>query len=183
MKVTKIVLAVTALTLLAVVCAQPSRATSTKLTARKDIDLSKYSGKWYEIARLPNWFERKCESDVTAEYEVTSANQIIVRNSCKQKDGKIEVATGLANVATDPEVTLRVTFAPKMLRFIPFVWANYTVISVDENYRHALVGEPSRKYLWILSRDKSVDSTTYDAMVDKAKAEGFDVSKLVKSEG
>jgi apolipoprotein D and lipocalin family protein len=183
MKVSKVSLAVAALTLVAIIMgAQPGGAASKRLTARKDIDLAKYAGKWYEIARLPNWFERNCQSDVTAEYEVTSANEITVKNSCKQKSGKLEVASGSAQIATNPEVTLKVTFAPKMLRFIPIVWANYTVISVDENYKHALVGEPSRKYLWILSRDKNMDSTAYDALVDKAKTEGFDVSKLIKNE-
>lgn len=182
MKIEKRLFAVSALLAIALLYALPSQAASKKLNAQKNVDLKKYAGKWYEIARLPNWFERNCSSDVTAEYVLTTDKQITVTNSCKKKDGKIEVARGLANVANDPEVTLRVTFAPKALRFMPFVWANYSVISVDESYKHALVGEPSRKYLWILSRDKNMDSTTYDALVDKAKAEGFDISKLMKSE-
>lgn len=182
MKIEKRLFAVSALLAIALLYLLPIQAASKKLNAQKNVDLTKYAGKWYEIARLPNWFERNCSSEVTAEYVLTTDKQITVTNSCKKKDGKIEVARGLANVANDSEVTLRVTFAPKALRFIPFVWANYSVISVDENYKHALVGEPSRKYLWILSRDKNMDSTTYDALVEKAKAEGFDVSKLMKSE-
>lgn len=181
MRVAKRLFALSALLTVALLFVLPSQAASKKLSAVQNVDLNKYAGKWYEIGRLPNWFERDCASDVTAEYELTADKNVIVKNSCTQKDGKIKIANGFAKTANDSEVTLRVTFAPKALRFLAFVWADYTVISLDKDYQHVLVGEPSRKYLWILSRSKKLDSTTYDALVEKAKTEGFDVSKFIKT--
>lgn len=150
-----------------------------KLKVDKSLILSKYVGKWYEIARTPNWFERNCASDVCAEYELLSDAQIKVTNSCKKRDGKIQIAQGTAKVSDDPEVSLRVTFAPGFARILPFVWGDYSVISVDENYRHALVGEPSRRYLWILSRDKKMEQGSLDALIKEGKDQGFDVSRLI----
>jgi apolipoprotein D and lipocalin family protein len=185
MKLSKKWLALSAILGLILIYGLPSTASSKskKLNAEKNVDLVKYSGKWYEIARLPNWFERNCASDVTAEYELLEGNQIRVKNSCKKTNGKVEVALGTATTATDPEVTLRVTFAPKAVRFLPFVWANYTVVSLDENYKHVLIGEPSRKYLWILSRETPMPRETYNKLLDVAKNEGFNISKLITLDG
>jgi len=159
----------------------PMRAESKPLTTEAKIDLQKYSGKWFEIARLPNFFERNCEKDITAEYTVGARGDVTVRNSCATKQGKVIVANGVAKKATEAQVTLKVTFVPAALRFLPFVWANYTVIKVDEDYRYALVGEPGRKYLWVLCREKSLADETYQSLLKLAQEEGFDTSKMIKN--
>lgn len=185
MKLSKSWIALSAILGLLLIYGLPSKASSKskKLNAEKNIDLVKYSGKWYEIARLPNWFERNCASDITAEYELLEDNKIRVQNGCRKTNGKVEVAIGTAVTSSDPEVTLRVTFAPKAVRFLPFVWANYTVVSLDENYKNVLIGEPSRKYLWILSRETPMNRETYNRLLDVARNEGFDLSKLITVDG
>ena len=106
------------------------------------VDLNRYLGKWYEIARLPNRFEKKCHRDVTAEYS-RDGQKIIVHNSCIQQDGKPNVAEGRAKVVdATTNAKLKVTF------FWPF-YGNYWIIGLDSEYRWAVVGEPGRKYMWI----------------------------------
>src|SRR5579885_1618390 len=113
------------------------------------VDLDRYVGKWYELARYPNRFERECDRNVTAEYAKQS-NGIEVVNSCLKVDGKTKRSEGHAKVqdaATNAK--LAVTF------FWPF-YGKYWVIDLGQDYEYAVVGEPSRKYLWILSRTNSI---------------------------
>lgn len=147
------------------------------------IELERYLGVWHEIMRFPNFFERRCLGDVTAEYSMLANGQISVLNRCRKACGNFEEARGVARVVHSKQVTLRVTFAPSVLRVLPLVWANYSVLAVDANYQVALVGEPSRKYLWILARSKPLSTSQLDAMIKVAQENGFDTSKLVSSDG
>ncbi|MDZ4834801.1 MAG: lipocalin family protein [Candidatus Melainabacteria bacterium] len=155
-----------------------------KLLIVQNFDLSKYVGTWYEVARLPNWFERNCSSEITAQYSVREDGKLDVRNSCKKKSGSSDVAQGVGRFASENTKLghLKVTFAPGVLRALPFVWADYCVIDVDADYRIALVGDPSRKYLWILSKDRDVDKSDIDRLMKLAAQQGFDVSKLINTE-
>lgn len=145
------------------------------------VDLERYTGVWYEIARLPNRFEKKCESDVTAEYERIDAKRLKVINQCRKSDGEMSRAVGEAKLASKdgPNSRLKVRFAPGFLSFLPFVWGDYQIIELADDYSYALVGEPGRKYLWILSRSPQMDEQTYRKLTNAAAAQGFDVSKLI----
>lgn len=147
------------------------------------VDLARYSGRWYEIARLPNRFEEKCASDVTAEYTPLGADRIKVVNRCRKKDGSMSSAEGEAKLADKKgsNSRLKVRFAPGFLSFLPVVWGDYQVIELAPDYSHALVGEPGRKYLWILSRTPRMDEETYMRLTERAASEGFDVTKLVRT--
>ena len=147
------------------------------------VDLARYSGRWYEIARLPNRFEEKCASDVTAEYTPLGADRLKVVNQCRKKDGRVSRAEGEAKLADKRGANsrLKVRFAPGFLSFLPVVWGDYQIIELAPDYGHALVGEPGRKYLWILSRTPRMDEETYKRLTERATAEGFDVSKLVRT--
>ncbi|OGU55719.1 MAG: hypothetical protein A2V66_13790 [Ignavibacteria bacterium RBG_13_36_8] len=138
------------------------------------VDIEKYLGRWYEIARLPNSFEEGCFC-VTAEYSVIDSTTIRVTNSCKEDStlGELNQANGKAFVVEGSNnAKLRVQF------FWPFR-GDYWIIELDkENYLYALVGSPSREYLWILCRTSKMDQSIYNMLVEKAKAKGFDVSKL-----
>jgi lipocalin len=140
------------------------------------VDYHKYLGKWYEIARLPNNFEKDMYC-VTAEYSLKNKKRIRVFNSGYQqgKAGKRKSSTGTARVpnALKPG-ELQVSF------FRPF-WGDYYIIYLDEyNYQYALVGTPSREYLWILSRTPQMDEGTYKILVQQAERNGFDTSKMIK---
>ncbi|MEI6520414.1 MAG: lipocalin family protein [bacterium] len=137
------------------------------------VDLNKYLGKWYEIARYPNKFEKDCVG-VTAEYSLRKDGSIKVVNSAtlKSLDGKETVATGKAYIADKKTgAKLRVSF------FGPF-FADYWIIGLGEQYDYAVVSEPSKKYLWILSRTAKMDDDKYNKIVASLTEQGFDTSKL-----
>jgi apolipoprotein D and lipocalin family protein len=83
--------------------------------------------------------------------------------------------------ARGPASRLKVRFAPAFLSFLPFVWGDYWIVELDQDYRHALVAEPSRRYLWILSRRPEMDEATYGKLTDRAHALGFDTSRLLRT--
>lgn len=144
------------------------------------LDLKRYAGTWYEVARLPTRHEKQCASDVSAEYEVSGSGDVVVRNRCRKADGTLEEVEGGARVP-DPvhPGQLEVTFAPAALRWFPAVWADYYVLFVDEDYQVALVGTPDRENLWILARQPQVPAADLEALRALALRHGFDTSRLV----
>ena len=148
-----------------------------------ELDLNRYAGLWYEIARLPNRFQKMCVSDVTATYELLDDGKVSVTNACLDSKGATERAEGIARVANSegPTSKLEVRFAPSFLSFLPFVWGDYWVIDLDPDYRYAVVGNPDRSYLWILSRTPELDSSVFEQILGKIDAQGYDTSLLVKT--
>ncbi|MCJ0824723.1 lipocalin family protein [Luteimonas sp. 50] len=145
------------------------------------VDLESYMGTWYEQARLPMYFQRKCDRNTTANYSLRPDGHVDVLNSCEADDGRKIVAQGVARKVGNSTSRLEVRFAPAFLSFLPFVWGDYWIIGLDEGYRWSVVGSPDRKYLWILSREKQLPDETYRQLVDLAKAQGFDTSRLVRT--
>lgn len=148
------------------------------------VDLPRYAGLWYEVARLPNRFEEKCAGDVTAEYTLQDTNRLKVVNRCRKKDGKITEAVGEARPADKdgPNSRLEVRFAPSFLSFLPMVWGDYQIIELAPDYTHAVVGSPDRKYLWVLARSPRLDEATYLRLLEAARAQGFDVSRMIRTQ-
>lgn len=144
------------------------------LSTVEQVDLNKYTGTWYEIARLPNSFEKglKC---TTANYSLNEDGSIKVVNKGHKisEPSETKQSTGKAIVPdkADPG-KLKVSFQ------WPF-YGKYWIIYLDEEYENVLVGTPSRKYLWILSRNKQMDEETLQALVEKARLKNFDVSQLI----
>lgn len=155
-------------------------AAETPLATIPTLDTARYVGTWYEIAKYPNYFQRKCLSDTVARYSAQPDGTIRVDNRCTQEGNKVEQAVGQARQpggAGSPKLEVR--FAPAWLSFLPFVWGNYWVIDLDPGYTLAAVSEPKREYLWILSRTAQVEPQAYAALVQRLAARGFDTSKLV----
>ena len=140
------------------------------------VDLARYAGKWYEIARLPNRFQRDCAASTTATYTLRPDGKITVVNECSKADGLRKSAKGTARVAdpTGPNTKLKVTF------FWPFS-GNYWIIDLDPEYRWAVVGEPGRDYLWILSREPRLEEAQYQRILERAKQQGYEVGRLMKT--
>ncbi|HET7292727.1 MAG TPA: lipocalin family protein [Vicinamibacteria bacterium] len=147
------------------------------------VDLGRYVGRWYEIARLPNRFQEQCAGDVAATYTLREDGRVSVVNECRRKDGRIARAEGVARTADEngPASRLKVRFAPAWLSFLGLVWGDYWIVELDSDYRYAVVGDPSRKYLWILSRRPELDAATYDSLVASVARLGFDVSRLKRT--
>jgi apolipoprotein D and lipocalin family protein len=148
------------------------------------VDLPRYAGTWYEIARLPNKFQKECMGNVTATYTLLDNGEIKVVNRCRKSNGETTEAEGRARRASDdePNSKLKVRFAPAFLSFLPFVWGNYWILELASDYSHAVVGEPDRKYLWILARSPKMDDDTLAGILDRVKQQGYDVRALIKTE-
>lgn len=147
----------------------------------ENVDLQKYTGTWYEIARLPNRFQQRCAGDVTATYTLLDNGQIEVVNRCRKENGEFIEAVGRARRAEKdgPDSKLEVRFAPRILSWLPFVWGDYWIIDLDPDYRYAVVGDPARKYLWILARETEVNSEILDGILYRANEQGYDISALI----
>lgn len=147
------------------------------------LDVPRYMGTWYEIAKYPNRFQRECAKGTRADYRLAEAGQVTVTNRCRTTDGVTIETIGLARQigpATSPK--LQVRFAPAWLSFLSFVWGNYWVIDLDESYQLVAISEPGRDYLWILARTPTVDAAAYDALLARLAARGFDLKRLERSQ-
>ncbi len=146
-----------------------------ELSTVSPVNLKKYSGTWYEIARLPNRFEKGLEC-VTATYTLRSDGKIEVVNKGR-KTGELNKISKIKGVAWVPDK--RYPGRLKVRFFWPFS-GKYYILDLDKNYRYALVGEPSRKYLWVLSKDKHIDSDIYHRLIEKAAGYGFETARVIK---
>lgn len=143
------------------------------------IEVPRYLGTWYEIAKFPNWFQKKCVGNTRAQYSVRSDGSLQVINRCKLASGDMDEAIGAARqIGNVSSPKLQVRFAPQWLSIIPAVWGDYWVIDLDDNYQWAAVSEPGREYLWILSRTPRMDPKTYANLLVRLTGLGLDVQKL-----
>jgi apolipoprotein D and lipocalin family protein len=146
------------------------------------VDLVRYAGTWYEIARLPMWFQRHCV-DSKAIYTTRADGKIGVHNECVTDTGTLDQVDGIATVVeTTTNARLMVTFDNFFARLVGSSReGNYWIIDLDPDYQVAMVGTPDRRYLWILSRTPHLDEPTYQHLVAKARQLGFPISSLIKA--
>lgn len=172
------------LTMLLTRCSSPQEKNFPELVTVKQVDLNKYVGLWYEIAKIPNSFQDQCAYGTTAEYKIDEDGDIIVTNSCYDDEGKIDVAEGLAKVVDkNTNAKLEVSFF-SILGIRPF-WGDYWIIGLDDNYQWAVVGTPNRKYGWVLSRTPSLPDSTMENIFEILKSQhynpdDFEISKQNK---
>lgn len=140
------------------------------------VDLDRYLGTWYEIAHFPQRFQKGCTA-TTATYSLRSDGKIDVINRCHKNspDGPLKEAHGLARVVDkSTNAKLEVSF------FRPF-WGDYWVIDLGPDYEYAVVGHPSRDYLWILSRTPTLPADVYESILQRLAAQGYETQKLVRT--
>ncbi|HXG85395.1 MAG TPA: lipocalin family protein [Pyrinomonadaceae bacterium] len=146
------------------------------------VDLKRYAGKWFEIARYPNKFQKKCVGNTTASYALKPDGNINVLNQCLVKNGTLESATGEAKVVEGSSNSkLEVRFAPRFMSFLSAVWGDYWIVDLDGDYKYAAVGDPKREYLWILSRAPEMTDATYQNILRRVEKLGFNPAKLQKT--
>ena len=147
------------------------------------VDLSRYAGTWYEIARLPMWFQRHCV-DSKATYSSRPDGAVGVRNECVTDTGGLEQAEGVATVVdAKTNARLTVVFDNWFARlFGSSREGNYWILDLDPEYRTAMVGTPDRRFLWILSRTPQLDEATYRRLVERAQQLGYPVSDLIRAQ-
>lgn len=136
------------------------------------VDLKKYAGLWYEVAKIPNRFQSHCVKGTTAKYTFKDNGEIEVINSCIDEDGELDKTEGLARVVDKKSnAKLEVSFF-SILGWRP-VWGDYWIIGLDENYQWAIVGTPTRKYGWILARQPELDNETLEKIYSILKDQGY----------
>ena len=146
-----------------------------ELEVVSSVDLSRYVGRWYEIARLPNRFEKKCADSVTATYALRPDGKIEVVNRCRKSSGEYTSAKGKAKIVDKrTNAKLKVTF------FWP-LYGDYWILDLGPNYEYAVVGDPSRDYLWILSRTPQIEETLYRQLLAKMAARGFKTELMIRT--
>lgn len=141
------------------------------------VDLNSYKGLWYEIARLPNFFERKLKC-TSATYTLRSDGRITVLNKGNYIDNP-QKTSSIKGVAWVPDKN-----SPGKLK-VQFFWpfsGNYWIMDLDKEYKWVLVGDPSLKYLWILAREKKLDETIYQMLLRKAVDNGYDITGIIRVE-
>lgn len=143
------------------------------------LDVPRYMGTWYEIAKFPNRFQAKCVANTRARYLAQTDGSVQVLNSCTTADGSTIDALGKAiQVGATTSPKLQVRFAPAWRSWLPMVWGDYWVIDLDADYQLAAVSDAKREYLWVLSRTPQANAKAYDALLDRLKAQHFDVKNL-----
>ena len=146
-----------------------------QLSTVPSVDLRRYSGRWFEIARYPNWFQRSCQGNAIAQYTPLGQGSIKVANSCPRADGSMKTITGRATVVPGSgNARLKVRF------FGPFS-GDYWIIGLDEkSYSWVLVGHPSRRFLWILSREPRMSEDLYAKIVGIAVSKGYSAERIIR---
>jgi apolipoprotein D and lipocalin family protein len=155
----------------AALAAAVALADAPPVQAVPSVDLARYAGRWYEVAAFPMFFQRQCVGDTTAQYTVRPDGEIGVLNRCRTEDGFDEAEGRAWPVEGGGNARLKVSF------FWPFR-ADYWVIGLDPDYRWAVVGNPNRKYLWILSRTPQLPKDALELALGAARAQGYDLASL-----
>jgi apolipoprotein D and lipocalin family protein len=174
-----------AVALLLTACAGTPPAGAPPLKTVPRVDVDRYLGTWHEIARYPFGIQdRRCARDTTATYRAQSPTSISVINRCVQADGTAFVAEGEAWILdATTNARLEVSFLPAWLRWSPVGRGDYWVIELAPDYSWVVIGEPQRRYLWILAREPKLPAATYAAIVARLPMHGYDAARLVPSPG
>lgn len=136
------------------------------------VDLNRYTGTWYEIAKIPNRFQKKCAEETSAEYRRLRDGTLSVVNSCVDSDGQRITAKGIAKVAdSDSNAKLKVSF----VRFLGMnlFWGDYWILGLDPDYQYAVVGVPGRKYGWVLARETELSAAQWADVKAVLKTQGY----------
>jgi apolipoprotein D and lipocalin family protein len=144
----------------------------------ESVELRRYTGLWYEIAKIPNRFQKKCARGTTAFYSLREDGKISVVNRCLDESGKTVRAVGLAKVMdAASNARLKVSFVNVL--GVRLFWGDYWIIGLEENYEYAIVGHPKRDYGWILARSPQLTAETLEDIHEQLLSQGYDPDDFV----
>jgi len=150
------------------------------VTVVERVDLERYVGLWYEIAKIPNRFQKKCAAVTTAFYSFRDDGKINVVNRCLDSEGKIVRASGIAKVE-DAETGAKLKVSFVRVAGLSLFWGDYWIIGLAEDYRYAVVGTPKRDYGWILARQPELGAEDLAEIHDILRRQGYDPDSFVMS--
>ena len=151
------------------------------------VDLASYMGEWQQVAHIPNWFQRNCVSGTKATYSLLASGQVEVRNECQTRTG-LDSVVGVARPRTGVTIdagqlrpaSLEVAFAPGWVRWVPLAWGNYDIVYLSPDRRVAIVTEPSRRYMWVLSRSRTIADSEWNTVERRLAQLGFQRDQWIK---
>jgi apolipoprotein D and lipocalin family protein len=144
------------------------------------VDLGRYMGRWYEIARLPNFFQRQCARETTADYALRPDGLVSVTNRCARASGEVDSAEGVARVV-DAETRARLEVSFVSLFGTQLFWGDYWILGLGEGYDYALIGTPSRRWGWILARNPHPPEARIQAWLAEMATQGYDPAQFQRS--
>jgi apolipoprotein D and lipocalin family protein len=142
------------------------------------VDLQKYIGTWYEIAKIPNRFQKQCIKNTTASYSLNDDGTIKVVNSCEDDEGEMDTAEGVAKVV-DPKTNAKLEVSFVSIFGINLFWGDYWIIGLPDDYSYAVIGTPNRKYGWILSRTPALPEEKLNEAYDILRKNNYDPNDFV----
>ena len=145
------------------------------------VNLTKYAGLWYEIAKIPNRFQKSCARNTTAEYKLRDDGKIDVINKCIEEDGDTNKVEGIAKVV-DKKSNAKLEVSFVRILGIQLFWGDYWIIGLDKDYKYAIVGTPARKYGWILSRKPALSKGDMNTIYSTLREQGYDPKDFVMTE-
>ena len=157
--------------------ASAEQKNKTELTVVEDVDLSRYLGRWYEIAHIPVWFQKGCAGGTTAEYTLIKDGVVSVVNRCCSDDGKVKEAKGRAWIV-DKKTPAKLKVSFFSLFGLWLFGGKYWIIDLDPDYQYAVIGHPGREIGWILSRTPTLSEEVLQGIEDTLNAKGYDFSKF-----
>ena len=169
--------------LLCLICAScATNQSAPELQTVTSVDLTRYQGTWYEIARLPAWFQKGCTQS-KATYKLLESGAVAVRNECLTTKDKLKVAFGTASVVDkQTNAKLEVVFDNWFSRLFPFLTkGKYWILYLDSEYHTVIVGTPDRKYLWIMARTPQLEEQMYQQLVGRCQELGFNTNRLIRA--
>ncbi|ODB82632.1 lipocalin family protein [Candidatus Thiodiazotropha endoloripes] len=173
-------LLVTSLIVLLSVASMGCAQNPSQLMTVSSVDLQRYLGNWYEVARLPNRFQNHCAGEVTANYRQLETGDIQVINRCRDQQGGMDEAKGIGRIVDSrSNAKLEVSFVS--LFGWNLFWGDYWILGLGNDYDYAVVGMPSRKYLWVLSRQPKITTDKWQLVERIVQASGYDPAKLLKT--
>ncbi|HQV23573.1 MAG TPA: lipocalin family protein [Agitococcus sp.] len=158
----------------------PTWASFTPQTVPK-VDLNRYMGKWYEIAKIPNSFQKTCVSETTVTYTLLANHHVAGVNACKKANGELYQLKidGKVQDASNAKIVFKITSS--WLRFIPMVRADYWIVDLAADYSYAAVATADGKYLWILARQAQLNDSVYEQILQRVAKQGFAIQKVQKN--
>jgi apolipoprotein D and lipocalin family protein len=168
-----------------ILAAAPVQGQSMVQPQDRGVDFTRWEGRWYEVARLPNWPQRHCGPEVVTTLLRRTNGDLSVVHQCRTTDGLWGPVWGVSlayGQFEDPPTpgTLGARFTPEWVTLPPFVWGNYYALALDIDARYALLGTTNREHLWILSQTRTIDEGVYQKAVAKAAELGFDTAALIR---
>ena len=153
-------------------CADHIKRPLVPLKTVDKVDLKRYQGRWFEIAKIPNRFQSHCVTNTSSDYRLMDDGAVAVKNRCIDSQGDADEANGMARVvAPISHAQLEVSFVN--LLGLQLFWGDYWILALDPDYQYALIGEPKRKYGWVLARQQQLSDPQWDVIENAMKANGY----------